>query len=379
MNCPGSVALCAQVPKEKESVYAAEGTCAHTVCEKCLLEGNDAVHYVGEKLEGFKVTEEMADAVQVYVDFVREKAEACKADPDVEVQFDLSFIKEGMFGTNDASVFDKTEATLHIFDYKHGRGVAVEAVWNPQLMYYALGALKGIITEYGVGAVKNVVLHVVQPRADHPDGRIRSWMISFDDLNHWAVTVLRPAAYATEDKDAPLVPGEKQCRWCAAKAVCPKLLERNMAIAKTEFQNPILPSPDMLSPEELAKVVQVAAEFGAWADSAKAYAQQQAELGVKIPHHKLVRKRAYRKWKDEDEAKKALHATFGEAIYADRKMLSIAQMEKMIKKITGQKADIAHLTVKPEGDVILVDESDKREAVLSQTQDHMLDFLDVFN
>ena len=38
INCPGSVALCATLPKPPSTFYADEGTSAHALAEKCILE-----------------------------------------------------------------------------------------------------------------------------------------------------------------------------------------------------------------------------------------------------------------------------------------------------------------------------------------------------
>lgn len=77
MNCPGSVQLIEQLTNEGKieenatSPWAEEGSAAHALAEKCLLEHNDAIDYLNQKIYGdFKVTEEMAEAVQVYLDFV---------------------------------------------------------------------------------------------------------------------------------------------------------------------------------------------------------------------------------------------------------------------------------------------------------------------
>lgn len=75
LACPGSVRLTKDLP-DQSSPYAALGSAAHDLCEKCLLDGSDAVSHMGEyisaKGEEFQVDAEMADAVQVYLDYVRE-------------------------------------------------------------------------------------------------------------------------------------------------------------------------------------------------------------------------------------------------------------------------------------------------------------------
>ena len=89
MNCPGSVALEADLPNTS-SEYAREGTAAHEVAEQCLLSGKDAIDFLDEIITvteteiiwgketqvpyEIEVTEEMCEAVQMFVSYVREVA-----------------------------------------------------------------------------------------------------------------------------------------------------------------------------------------------------------------------------------------------------------------------------------------------------------------
>ena len=57
----------------------------------------------------------------------------------VEVQVDFSDYVPGGFGTCDCCIIGGD--LLSIVDYKHGKGVPVSAVGNPQMRLYALGAL----------------------------------------------------------------------------------------------------------------------------------------------------------------------------------------------------------------------------------------------
>lgn len=71
MTCPGSVALCKDLP-DSSSKYADEGTAAHDLAARCLITGQNAAQYMGEILPGgFVVDTNMAGYVQQYVDFVR--------------------------------------------------------------------------------------------------------------------------------------------------------------------------------------------------------------------------------------------------------------------------------------------------------------------
>ena len=143
LHCPPSARLC-ELYEDKGSDYAAEGTDAHTLCEYKLrkalgMEATDPT----ENLTWFN--QEMNECVNDYVAYILELVEAAKetcADPVVliEQRVDFSRWVEQGFGTSDAILI--ADGTMHVIDYKHGLGILVSAVENPQLKCYALGALE---------------------------------------------------------------------------------------------------------------------------------------------------------------------------------------------------------------------------------------------
>ena len=55
LTCPGSVALCeAQDEEQRTSKYAAEGTVAHEIGERCLLEHKEPKDFLGKVMEARK-------------------------------------------------------------------------------------------------------------------------------------------------------------------------------------------------------------------------------------------------------------------------------------------------------------------------------------
>jgi hypothetical protein len=84
------------------SEYAREGTAAHELAEMCLRQGEPASDFLEQEIEGFEVTEDMAEAVQVYVDAVLAEAKGNKLF--IEQRFTLEALNPPvpMFGTADA-------------------------------------------------------------------------------------------------------------------------------------------------------------------------------------------------------------------------------------------------------------------------------------
>lgn len=339
--CPGSVKLSEGIPS-KSSKYAEEGTRAHDLAAK-MLEGKTLV------LDS--IDAEMMDAIKIYVDEVQSAAKAGGGKFLVEQKFDLSKIHPGLFGTADAIVFNEAKSLLQVYDYKHGAGIAVDVEENEQLMYYGLGAL--LSTGF---KAKDVELIIVQPRCEHPEGRIRRWLFDSFLLLDFAAD-LKMYAEATEKPNAPLHPGE-HCRFCPAAGICPSIHTKALTLAKEEF-SPVL----SYDPEKLGKVLEWLPALENWIKNVREFAYGEAEHGRCPPGWKLVEKRATRKWRDpKTAAELATKVAPGVPVtefFTEPEFKSVAQIEKIMgKKFFEQNMD--GQTVAESSGLTLVHESDKR-------------------
>lgn len=232
--------------KRQTSFYALEGTAGHEVHERALRDTRlSRSHFLGKQIhvkqDGaptavFTVDNEMLSAVWQSVEFCRQLILDSTAH-GVEHQVKLGpFVQPAgvtspMFGTMD--FWALVGRTLHVLDYKHGRGVGVEVEQNMQLLYYALGVLLDVTRRLG-RHVSDVVLHVAQPRYPHRAGPIRSWALPAVDVLMWGHDELIPAALRAEDPDAPFVSG-RHCHWCPALLVCPQQAKDRQTLARQEF------------------------------------------------------------------------------------------------------------------------------------------------
>jgi hypothetical protein len=364
MNCPGSVRLAAEIDfPDTGSVYAQEGTAAHAVAEKCLLDGMDPEFYVGQKFDGIKVDRDMAAAVRVYVEKVRLVAKACGTVIDkshVETQFSLKQLNPPgpMFGTVDYWDWEPVAKHLWVLDYKHGAGVAVEATENPQAMYYALGAALSL----GIKPEKITVV-IVQPRCAHEDGTVRDYTFDYDRLQRFAAELL-DAAHATTEPDAPLVQSEGACRWCPAKAHCPLQHEYAVAVAQQEFdvvQENTLPEPEALTEEELEVILDKADMVSAWLNAVRKHAKDKLQANHEVKGWKLVWKSAQRKWIDEDQVMRHLATIEGLDLDAFVQVVSPAQVEKRLRRFGEELPE--GMTHKTPSGYNMVRADDKRMAV----------------
>jgi hypothetical protein len=351
-TCPASVKLSEGLPNPS-SPYAAEGTIAHELCEIFLTDKSiKPESMIGESIEPHpevEITQEMIDAVMVYVDFVEKEGKG--KDISLEERVTLEHIDGELFGTNDCVIYEEF-GELHVIDYKHGQGYAVEARENKQLLYYASGAGHGL--DYSA-----VRLTIVQPRCDHPDGPIRSWVTTPDRIKEFE-RELKLAVDETRKAKAKFQPSEKGCKWCLAKHICPALKTKALSLAKDQFADVVeLPKPMEMTGEEISKTLKNASLIETWLKSVQKYAHTAAEAGESIEGYKLVKAKKNRAWRDSD----ALIEEFGDLfddtdLYAPKKLKTPAQLEKIVGK-----ADVARFSETPEGGLNLVKESDKRAAV----------------
>lgn len=356
IGCPASVSMEAQFPEgDKASPFAAEGTAAHDLAETCLRLGKNAKEYIGHTFEAdglsFVVDDDMAEAVQLYVDYVRDLPGKLL----IEQRVDFSPWVAGGFGTADAIVLNDGVAT--VADLKFGRGVKVDADENPQAMSYALGALNEYDFLFDVHTFR---LAIVQPRLDH----VSEWEISRDDLLAWADDLLKPAAELALSDEPPMHPGEKQCRFCRAKGACRALAEFNIQVATEGFSvvgDPIKTTdPKVLSSEEIAELMPSLDMLANWVKAVEAHALAELEIGRDIPGYKLVAGRSLRKWADENDAEAALRKKLKVADVYTKKLISPAQAEKKLGK--GNRI-VAEHCIKPQGKPAIAPISDKRPAL----------------
>jgi len=367
--CPGSVRLCRGLPN-KSSVYAAEGTLAHSIAAEAWATGQSAKAYLGQKrtVDGceLQVTPEMVLAVQSYLDAIAADTEA----GDVvlmEVGFDLSHLYPELWGTSDNVIYKRKRERLVVRDFKYGAGVAVEVEANEQLMYYALGAMLGTQSVLRNKPVREVELVIHQPRREHEDGFERRWLFDSVDLIDFMANLVDDAR-KTGEKNAPLVTGD-HCRWCPAKGICPELRKTALEKAKTEFTQAaaiVRADPTAVlpyNPAELAEALVWADRVTAWANGVREFAYEEAQRGRCPPGFKLVAKRATRKWATGKEAEvaQALEMLAGDEMYEPRSLRSPAQIEALIGKKTMKS--LAGLVDKTSSGSTLVPESDERQAV----------------
>lgn len=357
LSCTPSARLEMQYP-DKAGDYAKEGTLAHEFGELRLkrysgeIDNLEWTERTSELVKDSLYSESLEEYAGSYADFVWEKyllAQKTTSDAvlRIEEKIDLTaYVPEG-FGTGDAVIL--ADGTMEIIDLKYGKGVQVSAVENKQMMLYALGALDMFGFMYAIHTVR---MTIYQPRLDN----VSEWEMPVEELLMWGMNELAPRAKMAFAGEGSFNPG-KHCQFCRAKAQCRALAEKNMEVARHEFDD-----ASLLSDAEISKVLEQMDIFRNWMSAVEEYALQAALNGKAFPGFKLVEGRSNRKYVDEKKVADRLieNGYKSDLIYEPAKLKTITAMEKLVTK-KAFTAILGDLIIKPQGKPTLVPVSDKRQ------------------
>lgn len=293
----------------------------------------------------------MDDATTDYRDYVIEVLNAeLTMDPDaqlmVEEEVDYSTWAPNGFGTSDAIVVSKSE--LHIIDFKYGKGVAVSAYKNSQLMLYAAGAMRvcELLSDF-----QKITIHIFQPRM----GNIDTYSFTKDELKEWLETEVKPKARRAFLGEGEFNPGD-WCGFCKAKATCRYRAYEMEELAAEHMGH-------VLSTNEIAHLLPKLKDIAKWTKDLQDYALVQALNGTEYEGYKVVEGASRRKIVDDLEAMKKLQtAGYKYTDITETKLKTLTELQKL----TGAKElpqILGDTLVKPPGAPTLVPVADKRPAI----------------
>jgi hypothetical protein len=361
MRCPGSVALEAPFP-DNSNRYSAEGTLAHDLAAHYFQDAVDPHTLVGTEatVDGFDFTisKEMAAFVMDYAKLVREYAEGGILLVEKRVDFSPVIGVPDSFGTSDAIIIKGDE--LIVVDLKFGMGVKVDATENEQLQLYALGALNdfGILADF---TMVTMVIH--QPRLNH----VSEWTIPVEQLREFGEDA-RLAAVEVLDHETPrLEAGEKQCRFCKAKAVCPALNDSvSLATAGVATAADFAEFLPTLVEDELSTAMSRVELVEQWCKGIRAEVERRLLAGTSVEGYKLVAgRKGNRAWADAAEAERIMKKSFrmrDDDMY-EQVLISPTAAEKLLKDTPKRWARVQDLIQRGEGRPSVAPATDKRPAL----------------
>lgn len=356
LTCTASVALEAGI-EDKASEYAEEGTYAHALCE---IEAKYATGQITKRqltAQKKKIyNEEFHDAeveesALYYANYIKETVAMLKElngeDPAVmfEQRLDLSRWVPECFGTADCVII--SGHTIHVIDFKYGKGVEVSSAGNPQMQLYAAGALALFEPLYDI---RTVGMTILQPRLSNKATSV----MPVSDLEDWLTDVVMPKAEEALSGIGVYLPSEAACRFCKAKGECAARAEKFVELFEED------PDPGVLSLERLGEILSMTRDMKTWLSELEASATQRLLSGDKIPGWKLVEAKTRRQIPDEEAAAKALRdAGLSDEQIFTVKLAGITAIEKALGKKRAAEA-LEGLIVKPKGGPALAPQTDKR-------------------
>ncbi len=305
--CTGFVKMAANYPEEQTLTgRSVEGTVAHNIGERMIEgQGFEDMAALIDTLDpdtGVLITSEMIEACEVYAREVSQRIPlAIEAwQIGIEERLQMRGIHEDMFGTCDAFLVDVGSQRITVWDFKYGMS-PVEAFENWQLLAYVYG-VASYMAAHDTSATPEwtVDMRIVQPRAFHADGPIRSWSSTLGELQPY-FEQLKTAASETQGPKATCRTGTR-CKYCPARHAC-KALQQDAASA-AEYAG--TPTPQLITGEALS------VELTILTDAARAIndrlsglteqATQSLKGGDRVPGWEIKRTKGREKWTDTDTA-----------------------------------------------------------------------------
>ena len=388
--CPGSIREEAKYPDEGSGPAAIDGTHSHTLLEHCIKAGlTDPMDQVGETFtdhEGtFKVDADRAARVKVAIEYIRERSMNGMFKVISEQRVDPKFLlgRDDLSGTVDCQIIGPD--WIELIDYKDGMGV-VTAEGNMQLEQYAYGVLAELkLPVNGAYPFADIRMTIIQPKLSLKGmAPITFSEVPVSNLMANMGTIITQAA-ATDKPDAPLVPGDSQCKFCRAKGSCAALASNVMKEVGVMFQ-PVTQLPDVaqqsankdpstMDDAQIAQIMEAAPLMRQLLEAVEKEALRRMEAGQIIPGLKLVNGRGSRAWAlpEDQMAEKLIKMGIPKTAVYETKLVSPAKAEKLTwEKRDGTKMALTdrqlktmetEYVVKMAGKLTVAPESDERKAV----------------
>jgi hypothetical protein len=274
--------------------------------------------------------------------------------------------RSDMSGTADCIIIN--DQIAEIIDYKDGIS-PVNAKDNLQMEQYAAG----LLAMYPGAKFKRIRMTIIQPKLKTKGiDPISSHEVDVTDFMRHVETMKEQAA-ATDDPNAPLVPGESQCKYCRAAGGCSAQAQDTLKRSGIVFENLERKSNEM-SDDDLVALIEATPTIKKLLDDAAAEAMRRFEAGKPVKGLKVVMGRGSRDWAfDEEkivEKLKMMGLNKGEIL--PTKLISPAQAEKLLEAKAIEKGQDpsrklatldAEYIAKKEGKPTIALESDSRSSI----------------
>jgi hypothetical protein len=345
INCPASVKLVQKMPPKPSSEHADRGTLLHNVIAELLEFDKPPEQCIGAQYKDQVLTQELIDEK-----IIPALAALDEIDPDktmeymVETRVAFGDFLPSVFGSTD--LLGRKGKRAIVLDWKFGDGVLVDAVENPQLLFYAAAAMRTPAAQWIFEGAEEIECIIVQPPA------IRRWVTTPARIKEFEQELLY-AVRLSSWPEPPMQEGD-HCRWCAAKPICPRMtgaVERALKAKLIE-----------MPAQQIAAQLRQADMVESYITDLRALAFEMLQNGVDVPGYKLVAKQSRRQWVDKAKIEAWADVNGIEDAYEPPTIKSPAQLEKVLKKAKIEFPADMVVSVSS-GDTLAAD-ADPRPAVL---------------
>lgn len=366
VQCPASTLAEQRYPQAEEGPDAADGTAAHWGAAEMLAGRLIDVGLIAPN--GVYLTQEMVEAAELFHDDVARELRPYGMLPSqgqIEQRVAIPRVHPQSWGTPDYRVWlpvapvpaaDPIDppVTLHLllYDFKFGRRI-VEVFENYQLIEY----VAGVLDEAGVCDDRSIMVTVkiVQPRAFHRDGAIRSWTFRADEIRGH-INIAHMAAHEALRTEAlgrpPRFRVGPECRDCSARHACDALHQAAMTACDIAGQA----QPFDLPPAAMALEYRTLERYAALLNARMSGLEQQllalGKAGKPLPGLRIEHGEGREVWTVPAEAVIAIGAALG---------VNVAQPPKPMTPKQAVKAGLppsvlAGIVNTPRGEAKLVDD-----------------------
>lgn len=366
MRCPGSAVLCKSIP-EHSSSYAEEGTLFHSIMEYILKAK------LGEKvsvkfIKGFidqkattSMTEEMIDEM---IDCIQDAVE----------WFNLNFVNATQvyaenklpmyysdkdFGTADVIVlFDDR---LVIVDWKYGKGVDVSPNNNPQLISYAVSALKYLSSQHiDIRNFKEIETIIYQPRI-YTGETVKSYKYTMQELVKQSKIIKEAVDKVYEIYSKPknskivksnLYASDEACRFCPAKLICQAYIKQ-----ETDLLSDLLTEKEKASeaPQDI-NLVEIGKKFEEELPKLEKFFKELQDHFLSLPDNErpdgvyLAQKAGRLSYIDDQEKViEVLRNNEIDVIDHSIRLITLTELKKLLKKLENKDKILNEITEKKQG------------------------------
>ena len=366
MRCPGSAVLCKSVP-EQSSKYAEEGTLFHSVMEYILKSklGEQVTNkWVRMYIDTYSTIALEKEAIDEMVDCVQGATQ----------WFNLNFVNATQiiaetrlpmyysdrdYGTADVIVlFDDR---LVIVDWKYGKGVDVSPNNNPQLISYAVSALKYLSSQHiDIRNFKEIETIIYQPRI-YTGETVKSYKYAMQELVQQSKIIKEAVdkVYALYSKSANskivkenLSASEEACKFCPAKMICKAYAKQG-----TELLGDLISEKERLQkhPDEV-NWVEIGKKFEEELPKLQQFFNDVLEYFLILPAeerpqgvYEARRSSRLSYINNQEKVIEVLRNNEIDAIDHSIKLITLTELKKQLKKLENKDEILREITEKREG------------------------------